>query len=105
MCFRESKYREPETRGNIAIARGSQPRALARTSGASRELPTVDRVTDYSIRSRWSRLQKHFDILTDGSRRDETGASAQLYKETRPGTRARTHVTVLVRHFGGLEIE
>ena len=38
-------------------------------SGASRELPTVDRVTGYSIRSRWSRPQNHFDILTDGSRR------------------------------------
>ena len=47
-------------------------------SGASRELPTVDRVTGYSIRSRWSRPQKNSDILTNGSRRTAARWSCML---------------------------
>ncbi len=57
---------------------------------------TVDFLTVYPIRSRWSRPQKHFTILTDGSRRTAAGWTWRKTGKTTPsGHRADCNLGAL----------
>ena len=63
----------------------SSARAMARLFGGSRLSESRNVLTVYSIRSRWSRLQNHFRILTNGDRRAAPARArptATLAKET-----------------------
>ena len=54
-------------------ARSPRRATIPRLFGGSRLSESRNVLTVYSIRSRWSRLQNHFRILTDGSRRTAAG--------------------------------